>query len=257
VICFNEKRNIAECLASLRWVDEIIVVDSFSADETVAIVRLYTDKVHQRKWSGINDQRNYALSLARHDWVLSVDADERVGSALQLEIESALQDVPADVSGFYMPRLTFYLGSWIRHGGWYPDWKLRLFRKSVAHYAGEDPHDNVSLSAGRTLRLRSDLLHFTYRSFSDQLRRIDSFSTTGARRIAAAGGRSGFLPMLLHPVGKFLGTYLFRGGFLDGLAGFIISVASAFYVFARHVKLWEATRKKEKTKTGKIRMVPG
>ncbi len=153
-----------------------------------------------------------------------------------------------------MPRLAFYLGRWIRHGGWYPDWKLRLFIKGCARYAGEDPHDEVSLSSGRTLRLRSDLLHLTYRSFSDQLRRIDSFSTTGARRMLAAGRRSGFLPMLLHPLGKFFCTYLFRVGFLDGLPGLIISIASAFYVFARYVKMWEAgSQRNSRSKAPKLK----
>ncbi|MDQ7779931.1 MAG: glycosyltransferase family 2 protein [Planctomycetota bacterium] len=289
VITLNEERNLGACLESVRWADEIIVVDSFSTDRTVEIAWKHTDKVQQRRWSGINEQRNFALSLATGDWVLSIDADERVSPELRAEIEKTLSSPPPGVCGFYVPRLARYLGRWIRHGGWYPDWKLRLFRRECARYAGKDPHDVVKLacaygsvsgsagtgggtqvphpnplpkgegesgcagippagetaasastSHGATRRLHGDLLHYTYRSFSDQLQQINTFSSVGAAELFEAGRRFRLAAMILHPIGKFFGTYFLRLGFLDGLPGLIVSVASAFYVFARHVKLWEA-----------------
>jgi len=246
IICFNEKDNIRACLESLKWVDEIVVVDSYSTDGTVEICREYTGKVFQNKWPGFVNQKNYALSLAANDWVISLDADEAVSPELKAEIETLWQtDAPKEYSGFYIPRKTIYLGKWIKHGGWYPDRKLRLFKKSAGKWGGIDPHDRVELSEGQTKKLESPIIHTNYRNISDQLRTVDSFSTTAAQALLERGKRFSLLALIFGPPVKFIETYLFKLGFLDGLPGFIIAANSAFYIFNKHAKMWEAKRGKE------------
>jgi glycosyltransferase involved in cell wall biosynthesis len=238
VVTFNESRNIDDCLSSVAWCDEIVVVDSDSTDDTVAKARRHTDRVVTRPWEGHVKQKGYAMSLARNDWVFLIDADERVSPALQEEIRSVLPAAPPDIAGYRVPRLTWYLGRWIRHGGWYPDLKLRLFRKSRGRVAGEDPHEQVEVD-GRTVDLRGDLVHYTYKNLSHQLKTIDFFSDIEAENFRKSGRRPGLLRMLFHPVVKFVETYVVKAGFLDGMPGFIISVATAFYVFMKYAKRWE------------------
>lgn len=239
VITFNEEENLRECLESLRWADEVIVVDSFSTDRTVEIARAFTDRVVQRKWNGINDQRGFALGLARHEWVFCLDADERATPGLAAEIRRVLDAGPAR-DGYEVPRHTWYLGRWINHGGWYPDRKLRLFRKSRGRYGGHDPHDRFVLDS-EPGTLAGEIVHFTYRSFSHQLRTIDSFSDVAAREWAAEGRRFSVPRLLARPAWKFVETYVLKGGFRDGLPGLVIAAATAFYLFVKYVKLWEAT----------------
>lgn len=241
VVTYNESRNIGDCLASVDWCDEIVVVDSGSTDDTTAQARRYTERVVVKPWEGHVKQKGYAMSLARNDWVFLIDADERVSPALRHEIASAWQAPPDGVAGYRVPRLTHYLGRWIRHGGWYPDAKARLFRKSAARIVGEDPHERVSVE-GVVRDLRSPLIHYTYRNLSHQLRTIDFFSDVEAENFRKAGRRPSLARMLLHPPVKFLETYIVKRGFLDGMPGFIISVATAFYVFLKHAKLWERAR---------------
>ncbi len=241
VVTYNESRNIDDCLASVAWCDEIVVVDSGSADDTVQKASRFTDRVVTKPWEGHVKQKGYAMSLARNDWVFLLDADERVSPELQAEIRGVLADPPDGVDGFRVPRLTRYLGRWIRHGGWYPDRKLRLLKKSRGRITGEDPHERVEVD-GRVEDLRGDLIHYTYRNLSHQLRTIDFFSDIEAENARKAGRRPGLFRMLLHPPVKFVETYLVKGGFLDGMPGFIISVATCFYVFMKQAKLWERER---------------
>lgn len=242
VICFNEEDRIRDCLESVKWADEIVVVDSLSTDKTLDIARAFTDRIVQRPWPGYVAQKNFALEQARSDWVLSIDADERVSPELRKEIEAVLESPSNDVAAYDMPRHTFYLGRWINHGGWYPDRKTRLVRRGHAQWVGDDPHDKL-VARGRVDRLRGDLVHHTYRNFSHQLRIIDSFSNVVIDKYVDdyrkyRGGA--VVPMMLvHPPLKFLECYLWKLGFLDGLPGFIIAVASSFYVFAKYVKAWE------------------
>jgi glycosyltransferase involved in cell wall biosynthesis len=238
VVTYNESRNIADCLASVDWCDEIVVVDSGSTYDTVQKAFRFTDRVVTKPWEGHVKQKGYAMSLTTNDWVFLIDADERVTPALRDAIAAALTAAPAELAGYRVARLTRYLGRWIYHGGWYPDHKLRLFRKSVGRIVGEDPHERVEVS-GRTDDLRGDLLHYTYRNLSHQLKTIDFFSDIEAENFRKAGKRPGLLRMLFHPWIKFVETYLVKAGFLDGMPGFVISVATGFYVFLKYAKFWE------------------
>lgn len=240
IVCFNEAANIRACLESVKWADEIVVVDSFSTDQTVDICRAYTAQVHQQKWPGYVAQKNFALGLARHDWVLALDADERVSDELRAEIEKEwAKKSYQDYTGYYIPRHTYYLGRWINHGGWYPDYKLRLFRKSIGQWTGIDPHDRVAISQGKTRQLKADLHHHNYKNISGQLQTIDSFSATQTTALTARGKKFSLFHLITRPPIKFLETYIFKLGFLDGLPGLIIAVNSAFYVFTKYAKMWE------------------
>ena len=241
IITYNEEQNIRECLESLKWVDEIIVVDSMSTDSTVSICREYTDSVIQKTWEGHVKQKNFAINQARNDLVLCLDADERVTPELRKEIEKCLSEDSGEVDGYYCSRHSYYLGRWINHGGWYPDYKLRLFKKSRGKWGGKDPHDKVILE-GTTKYLQSELHHFVYRNLSHQLQTVDNFSTITAQELNNEGEHFTVLKLLSRPTLKFLGTYFLKRGFLDGMPGLIISVVSSFYVFLRYAKLWEKQR---------------
>jgi glycosyltransferase involved in cell wall biosynthesis len=244
IITYNEERNIEACLDSISWVNEIIVVDSMSTDGTVERCRRYTDRVYQKEWQGHVKQKNYALQFAQNEWVLCLDADERVSPELRQEIEVCLARGSHTADGYFFPRHSYYLGRWINHGGWYPDYKLRLFKKSKGHWGGKDPHDRVVLD-GVSEYLKSDLLHYVYRDLSHQLQTVDNFSSITASGLDAEGERFSLLRLVIHPIFKFFGTYLIKRGFMDGLPGFIISVASSFYVFLRYAKLWELQHRRE------------
>jgi glycosyltransferase involved in cell wall biosynthesis len=239
VVCGNEAASIADCLASVAWCDEIVVVDSLSTDGTAAIARRFTDRVIERAWPGYVAQKQFALEQATGDWVLSLDADERCTPALRDAILAALPGANADgVVGFELRRHVFYLGRWIDHGGWYPDWKLRLVRRGRARWAGVDPHDRLEAD-GPVRRLDADLHHFTYRNFAHQLRTVDRYSAVVAAEWRKEGRHASWLDALLHPPAKFLECYVWKRGFLDGWPGFVIATTSAFYVFAKQVKLRE------------------
>jgi len=242
VICGNEEANIADCLESVRWCDEIVVVDSLSSDRTPEIARRFTDRVIQRPWPGYVAQKQFALEQATCDWVLALDADERCTPALRDAIRSALAGAEAaDVAGFEVRRHVFYLGRWIDHGGWYPDWKLRVARRERVHWTGTEPHDRMEAN-GRVGRLEADLVHYTYRDFAHQLRTVDHFSEVVAEGWLKDGRRFSLLDALFHPPAKFLECYVWKRGFLDGWPGFVIAATSAFYVFAKQVKLREKAR---------------
>ncbi|MEW6026669.1 MAG: glycosyltransferase family 2 protein [Planctomycetota bacterium] len=256
IICFNEQDNISRCLESVKWVKdkggEIVVVDSFSADKTLEIVREYTDRVFQNKWPGFVNQKNYALSLAQNEWILSIDADEVISDRLRDEIINTFYPSKADVSteslakvdGYWMKRHTFYLGRWINHGGWYPDSKIRLFRKSKAKWGGLDPHDRIIMeNDARVGNLNGDIIHYTYKNISHQIKTVDRFSDASSEALMKEGKTFCLCNLLFRPPIKFIETYLFKLGFLDGLPGLIISVSSAYYVFVKYAKMWEKQRK--------------
>lgn len=240
ILTYNEERNLPECLASVSWADEVLVVDSFSTDRTLEIAAEWGARVVQRRWEGMNRQRAIAIQEARHEWVLCLDADERVSPALKDEVLDAIQRQDG-VVGYQVPRHTWYLGRWIDHGGWYPDLKLRLFRREKARTVGTDPHDRIEVD-GPVGRLSGEIHHFTYRNFSQQISTIDRFSEIASRERFEAGERFRLWKLLLRPPLKFLECYVWKLGFLDGLPGLVIAVASAFNVFARYVKLWEKER---------------
>lgn len=239
IIAKNEAADIGEALASVGWADEIVVVDSESTDETVAIARKVTDRVVVRPWSGYVAQRNFAASLATHDWILSLDADERVTPALAEEIQATLAN-PAHPA-YCMPRVTWHLGRWIRSTDWYPDTQLRLYDRRVARWTGQYVHEALTVD-GSIGQLRGELQHFAYRDISDHLETIDRYTTLAARQMRDNGRRAGLLQLAGHPPLAFLRNYFALGGIRDGIPGFIISTMNAYYVFLKFAKLRELTQ---------------
>ena len=238
VVCYDERDNIEQCLKSLSWADEIVVVDSFSTDGTAELCKKYTNRVYQREWPGYIEQKAYAVSLAKNEWVFSLDSDEVVTDILRDEILTRLSADKDEMNGYYVKRHSFYLGRWINHGGWYPDYKLRLFKKDKVFHGGENPHDRYFVK-GMTARLKGEIEHYTYRNISDQLSTIDRFSEIASEGLYRRDSRFALIKMLFKPPASFLETYVYKLGFLDGLAGFIISVLTSYYVFVKYAKLWE------------------
>jgi len=241
IICYNEAQNIKGCLESLAWVDEIIVVDSMSDDGTVKIANQYTDAIFLRSWPGYADQKNFALSKAGKTWVLSLDADEEITPSLRREILAEIAK-PDAKEGYRIPRRSFYQGRWINHSGFYPDRQLRLFKREKGRWVGGRVHERVEI-AGGIENLKNDLLHYPYKGvISGQLRAVDSFSGLLAKDIYEKGKRYHLTLLLIRPLFKFIEVYLLKLGLLDGLAGFIIAVTSAYAMFVRYVKLREIGR---------------
>jgi glycosyltransferase involved in cell wall biosynthesis len=237
VITKNEAADIGDALASVAWADEIVVVDSHSTDDTVAIARQYTDRVVVRDWAGYSDQKNYAAAIASHDWILSLDADERVTPELATELQALKAGAPPE-AGFRIPRVTWHLGRWIRTTDWYPDHQLRFYDRRAAEWTGKYVHEGVSVR-GAVGQLSGELQHYAYRGISDHLETIDRYTTLAARQMHDAGRRAGLLQIAGHPPLAFLRNYLAHGGIRDGGAGFIISAMNAYYVLLKFAKLWE------------------
>ena len=240
VITRDEAANILAALDSVSWADELVVVDSGSTDDTVALARQRTDRVLVREWSGYSAQKNFAAEQASHDWILSLDADERVTPALAGEIRTLLGSEPGG-RGYAVPRVSFYLGKWIRTTDWYPDHQLRLYDRRAGTWAG-DVHEGVHVS-GAVGRLRAELQHFPYRDISDHLQTIDWYTTLAARQLQADGRTVGIGGLAARPVGAFLRNYLARGGCRDGSVGLVVSILNSYYVFLKFAKLWELGRK--------------
>ncbi|HXG65911.1 MAG TPA: glycosyltransferase family 2 protein [Blastocatellia bacterium] len=238
VITFNEEHNIEAALESLSWADEIIVVDSESTDRTVEIARRYTDRVFVRKWPGYSQQKTFAAEQAANDWIFNLDADERVSKELASEIETLKRGPEPDVGGYEMPRLTWYLGRWIKHSGWYPDYKLRLYHRKRGGWRGEYVHESVQVD-GRVGRLTGNLLHYTVRNASDHHLRLDRYTTLAAQEAYERGKRVSPASIFFSPVATFLRTYIFKLGFLDGIPGLAIAYFAAHYVFLKKLKQWE------------------
>ena len=241
IITKDEAANIEGALKSVAWADELIVVDSESSDDTVAIARRYTDRVSTRPFVGYGDQKNHAATLASHDWILSLDADERVSPELATEIRQLLTtDPPAH--GYRIPRVAFHLGRWIRTTDWFPDYQLRLYDRRAARWNTRRVHESVVVH-GAVGILRRDLQHYAYRDLAHHLATIDRYTTLAAEEMLAQGRRATFWPLLLHPPLAFARNYWFRGGIRDGIPGLIISTMNAYYVFLKFAKLWEQERR--------------
>jgi glycosyltransferase involved in cell wall biosynthesis len=237
VIARDEAADIDAALRSIAWADEIIVVDSGSTDDTVAIARRHTERVLQRDWPGYPAQKNHAASIASHDWILSLDADERVTPELAAEIQAVMAGAPAH-SGFGIPRVTWHLGRWIRTTDWYPDQQLRLYDRRAAEWTGRYVHESVTVR-GSTGVLRGELQHFAYRDIADHLETIDRYTTYAARQMQEDGRRAGWLQLAGHPPLAFLRNYLAHGGIRDGIPGLVVSTLNSYYVFLKFAKLWE------------------
>ena len=237
VITFNEAANIEAALASLSWADEIIVVDSQSTDRTTEIARKFTDKVIVRPWPGYIAQKNFAAEQARHDWIFSLDADERVTPELASEIRAVVANGPR-AAGYRVPRVTFHLGRWMRTTDWYPDYQLRLYDRRRARWSGKYVHESVKAN-GAVENLRSELQHFAYRDLAHHLQTMDRYTTLAAKQMFEEGRRAGFVDLMIHPPAAFFRNYVLRGGFRDGVPGLIVSAMNARYVGLKFAKLWE------------------
>jgi glycosyltransferase involved in cell wall biosynthesis len=243
VIARDEECELARCLDSLPPADEVIVVvDSRSLDGTEKLARERTDRVEVHVYEGQVEQKSYGLSLARNEWAMIVDPDEVFPAALVSELEAALANADESLSGLALNRRTWHLGRWIMHGDFYPDWTLRVFRRSRASWVGENPHARIEVE-GRVERLSTDLEHYSYRDLTDQIKRIQAFSSESARALARAGRRARIQDLVLRPPARFVRAYWLRRGFMDGVPGLIIACATAFHVFLKYAKLWEGQQR--------------
>jgi glycosyltransferase involved in cell wall biosynthesis len=237
IITLNEERNIARCLESVRRVaDEILVVDSLSTDRTRDICGIYGARFIEQKFLGYVEQKNFALKLATHDYVLSLDADEALDEVLQKEILKVKAEFIYD--GYEFNRLTAYNGFWIRHCGWYPDTKLRMVKKDLALWVGNNPHDALTVQ-GSVGKIAGDLHHYSYDSISSHILQTNKFSTIEATTLFAKGKRVGFFKLVTRPPWQFFKDYILRRGFLDGRYGFIICFINALYVLLKCAKMMD------------------
>jgi glycosyltransferase involved in cell wall biosynthesis len=241
VITLNESAHLAAALQSVSWADEIVVVDSQSTDATVEIARRFTDRVVIRDWPGYIAQKNFAASIASHDWILSLDADERVTPELAAEIQALLTSAPP-AAGYRVPRVSHYLGRWIRSTDWYPDPQMRLYDRRRAQWTGRLVHESVAVD-GPVGRLSADLQHYPYRDVSHHLATIDRYTSLAARQMFEDGRRAGALELALHPPAALLRNYVLRGGFRDGTVGLIVSILNSYYVYLKFAKLWELAQR--------------
>jgi glycosyltransferase involved in cell wall biosynthesis len=234
IITLNEERNIARVIESLRCADEILVVDSGSIDRTVEIAEKLETRVLESAWAGYANQKNFAAEQASHDWILSIDADESLSEALEAEIWH-LKKAGPQLDAYTMPRLAQYLGRWIRHGGWYPDRKIRLYNRRKATWVGAYVHESLKVN-GRVGHLQGNLLHFTCDSLSEHLRVMDRYTTLAAEQLLSIGERVTWSRLIFDPPWTFIQTYFLKLGFLDGLEGLAIAYMAAFYNFLKYAK---------------------
>lgn len=246
IITKNEERNLARTLTSVRFADEVVVVDSGSTDRTVAIARSFSAKVFERDWPGFAAQKNFAIEQCRGEWILSLDADEELSHELQEEIERVLASTPP-VDAFYVKRRNLFLGRWVKHGGFYPDAKLRLFRRSDAgvrapQFEERPVHEGMTF-AGETATLEHDLIHHAYPTLEEYLEHMNRYSTLGAELLVGKGrtSRSGvgfYWNVLLVPLLTFVWNFGFRLGFLDGREGLLLHLYHSGYVSWKYAKAW-------------------
>ncbi len=234
IIAYNEERNIARAIESLRCVDEIVVVDSGSTDRTVELAQNLGARVIESPWPGYAKQKNFAAEQAANDWILSLDADESLSEALEAEIWQWKKREP-ERDAYTMPRMAQYLGRWIHHSGWYPDRKVRLYHRKKAYWEGEYVHESVKVT-GTVGEFESNLLHFTCDSLSEHLRRMDGYTTLAAEQMLAAGKRVTWGRLIFEPVWTFFSSYVLKLGFLDGVEGLAIANMAALYNFVKYAK---------------------
>ena len=249
IITLNEEENIRACLESVRWADEIIVVDAESTDATIEIAGQFTPHLFVRTWEGFSKAKNFALQQCHHDWILWIDADERVTTELAEEIQAAIRETSH--AGFEMPRLPNFLGKWIRHSGWYPGHVLRLFRRETGCFNGALVHEGVQIT-GSIGRLQNDLLHYTDRTLEHYFKKFNHYTTLAAEQLAAQNIRARMRDLLCRPPFMFIRMYFLKLGFLDGLQGLMLALLSACYVFAKYAKVWEISNRKMKSQNESV-----
>lgn len=241
VITLNEEKNIERCLRSVSFADEIIVLDSGSSDHTVEIAKREGAKVFVEAFKGFREQKQRATDLASHDWIISLDADEALSPRLAKEIQSLLKNENLEPGGYRVPRLSFHMGRWIRHGGWFPDSQIRFFNRKACKWVGGQVHERVE---GDPIQaINAPILHWVFRDLAHQVSTNNLYSSFGARDLLEQNKNHNLLKMITKPISKFFETYFFKRGFLDGLPGFIISVGAAYSIFLKFAKAYEAKRK--------------
>ncbi len=238
VITRNEERNIVDCLESVRWVDEIVLVDSTSTDKTVELAKIYTKKIFVRDWTGYGPAKNFALEQVQSDWVLWLDADERVTPELTVEIRTLLKNSSNDVRVFEVARRAYFLGKWIKHCGWYPGYVVRLFRKGSAKFNSSQVHEKLEFQ-GEPGRLKNDLLHYTDRNLFHYVEKFNRYTSLASEELYQRGKTASLYDLTVRPAFMFFKMYFIRLGILDGMHGFILSLLSSAYVFVKYAKTWE------------------
>lgn len=242
VPCCNEEENIEECLAGVRWADEIMVVDSGSADKTLEIARRFTDRILEHEYVNSAAQKNWAIPQASHKWVLVVDCDERVTPELRDEILEVLKQDGAGFDGFRIHRTNHFFGKRIKRCGWERDDVLRLFRRDKSRYLDREVHADVIVD-GKTGRLKGKFLHYTYRSFDQYFKKFERYTTWASGDLYNRGSKAGVINLFFRPIWRFFRMYVVRLGFLDGIEGLILCTLAAFSVFTKYAKLRERIRK--------------
>jgi len=235
IITKNESAHISGCLQSVAWADEIIVLDSGSQDDTVELCRAVTDKVYSTDWQGFGIQKQRALDKATGDWVLSIDADEIVTPELKAEIQQAMQS--SDINGFEIPRLSNYCGRAMRHGGWFPDYVLRLFRREFGQFTNHVVHERIVVE-GNIARLNTPFLHDAFVDFEEVLHKVNNYSTLGATVLYDRGVRSSLPKAIMKGLWTFIRTYFLKAAFLDGQQGLMLAISNAEGAYYKYVKLW-------------------
>jgi glycosyltransferase involved in cell wall biosynthesis len=244
IITGNEEKNIEDCLKSVAWSDDIIVVDCFSKDKTVEISKRYTERVYLKEWVGYAKQKSYALSLAKNEWVLSLDADERATETLMREIINLFNSNPS-FDGYYIPRQNYFLGRWIKSCGWYPNYQMRLFKKNKTRLSDKKVHERFEID-GEYGYLKNPMIHFTHQNIQDIIKKINEYSSLQAEE-KAEKKKVYWFNIILNPMFAFFQFYILRGGFLEGMHGFLVSVIHALTKTLTYVKIWEI-QYKEKVK---------
>lgn len=240
IITLNEEQNVRTCLESVRWADEILVSDSGSGDKTVEICKEYGAKVFNDEWLGFGKQKNLIAGRARNNWILNIDADERITSDLRKEIEDVFNNGGCD--GYNIPRKNFFGDKWIKHCGWYPDYNLRLYKKDKAQFNERNVHEAVQVD-GKIGCLKNPLEHHTYKDVSDYLKRMDRYSTLAAEEMSKNGKSAGLSDLIFRPCFTFFKMFFLQKGFLEGYNGIILSGLYAAYTFSKYAKLWEMSKK--------------
>lgn len=235
IITRNEEDNVRDALESVKWADEIVVVDALSTDRTQAISRKYTDKVYSFEWPGFSEQKNRAVSLTTHPWIFMLDADERFTEELMDEIIVLLRSNPM-LDGYYVPRKNYFGKKWIKHGGWWPDYTLRLFRKDKGIFEKREVHESVKVN-GKTGYLKNPIKHFTYKDVNDYLERMQNYSTLAAKELINQGKRATVFDVIIRPPATFFRMYVLKLGMFDGIYGIILAYLYSVYTYGKYSKL--------------------
>lgn len=243
VITRDEEAQIGACLESIDWADEIVIIDTGSADRTLEVCRKYTPCVETHPWEGYAVAKNTAIERATGDWILSLDADERVSAELREEIDALRRQPQALLAdGYAIPRRNYLWGRWLRYGGLYPDYQIRLFKRGRGRFKARRVHESVQID-GRVQRLRQPLEHYSYQRLGDVIQRLDRYTDLAALDLREQGQPFRVTALATRPLGRFLRNYVLKQGFRDGIPGLIMAVSYAYSVFSREAKLWELTRR--------------